>query len=383
VTSTTPAAGTAGRSGWIISPAVDVAMFAGPLLVSAGIVAWAYGAGRLHDPLPPWLFALLVVGCDVAHVWSTLFRTYLDPVERQRRGGLLVAVPLACLVGGVVLYSLDGTGLLFWRVLAYLAAFHFVRQQVGWVAWTGRKAGETDPWDRRLDRWMVYNVTVFPLLWWHAHLPRAFHWFVEGDFAAGLTPGVAAAGHLVHGTVAGVWIARQDWRAATGRGINGAKWLVMVTTWATWYGGIVLLDSDIAFTATNCLAHGIPYMVVIHKWGVSRWRGADGVVASLFRPAGVLAFLGLLLALAFVEEGLWDRLVWHEHGALFPLPAMRPDAGVLAVLVPLLTVPQAAHYVLDAFLWRAGPENPDLAEHLGLHGSRSHSGQDLSTPKRC
>jgi hypothetical protein len=29
-------------------------------------------------------------------------------------------------------------------------------------------------------------------------------------------------------------------------------------------------------------------------------------------------------------------------------------------------VPQATHYVLDAWIWRVRPENPELARHLGF-----------------
>ncbi len=359
------------RDGWILSPAGDLGVFLGPLVAAAVLVALFHREGRLHDPLPAWAFALLVVGCDVAHVWSTLFRTYLDPEERRRRGALLAGVPAACFVAGAALYAADGTGTLFWRVLAYVAAFHFVRQQYGWVVYASRKAGETSPLDRRLDALMVYNATLFPLLWWHAHLPRAFDWFREGDFVPGLPPGAAAAGAWLHWTVNGAWLARQAWLLATRRGLNRAKFLIMATTWATWYGGIVLLDSDLAFTATNVLAHGVPYLAVVHRWGRSRWAGAPGLVPRLFRPAGFLAFYGILFALAFVEEGFWDRLVWREHPTLFPIPAARPDAGLLAVLVPLLALPQASHYVLDAWLWRTGAENPGLAEHLGLRTGSS------------
>jgi hypothetical protein len=41
-------------------------------------------------------------------------------------------VPLLGFAIGVALYS-EGE-LVFWRALAYLAVFHFIRQQYGWVA---------------------------------------------------------------------------------------------------------------------------------------------------------------------------------------------------------------------------------------------------------
>jgi hypothetical protein len=65
--------------------------------------------------------------------------------------------------------------------------------------------------------------------------------------------------------------------------------------------------------------------------------------------------IGALLVLAFVEEGLWDGLVWREHLALFPgfasLPAIESDTW-LGVVVPLLAVPQLTHYVIDGVIWR-------------------------------
>ena len=31
--------------------------------------------------LPLWAWVVFILGLDISHVWSTLFRTYLDPVE--------------------------------------------------------------------------------------------------------------------------------------------------------------------------------------------------------------------------------------------------------------------------------------------------------------
>ena len=73
-----------------------------------------------------------------------------------------------------------------------------------------------------------------------------------------------------------------------------------------------------------------------------------------------------LLLVAFAEEWGWDRLVWHDHAALFPGPTLDPGALVLALIVPLLALPQATHYVWDAFLWKVKPENRGTVEALGI-----------------
>lgn len=350
----------------MFSPWGDALAFGAPIVAAVGIVAWAASNGALHADLPPWLFVVLVVACDVGHVWSTVFRTYLDPEERARRPGLLAGVPIVCFGVGFALHAAEPDGRLFWRVLAYVAAFHFVRQQWGWMAYAGRRAGERARLDVHLDRAAIYAATVFPLLWWHAHLPRQFDWFVAGDFVGGLPRGAADVAHVLHFVILGVWCARQAWLFATRRGANLAKALVLGTTWIAWYGGIVVLDSDVAFTATNVLAHGVPYFVLVHRWGGARWAGTGAGWGWLFRPRAWIAFVGVLAAVAYVEEAAWDRLVWHDHATLFPFGALRVPGAVLDVVVPLLALPQATHYVLDAFLWRTGASNPGLRERLGL-----------------
>src|SRR5687768_999019 len=89
-------------------------------------------AGVIHQETPPWAWIPAVVLCDVAHVWATAFRTYLDPKERSARARLFTVVPILGLLASVALYSVGAA--VFWRALAYLAIFHFVRQQYGWVA---------------------------------------------------------------------------------------------------------------------------------------------------------------------------------------------------------------------------------------------------------
>ena len=48
----------------------------------------------------------------------------------------------------------------------------------------------------------------------------------------------------------------------------------------------------------------------------------------------------------------------------FP-PRPRASAAALALLVPLLAVPQSTHDVLDAWIWRL-KGNPGLGRYLGL-----------------
>jgi hypothetical protein len=254
-------------------------------------------------------------------------------------------------------------------VLAYLAVAHFVRQQYGWVALYRRRLGAASRLDRVLDDAAVYAATLYPLLHWHASLPREFAWLIEGDFLPGLPAWVATVAWPVHLALTAAYVLRQLYLLATGRPVSPGKNLVIATTWATWYAGIVAFDSDYAFTVTNVLVHGIPYLGLIWIYGRRRFA-EDGAaprprVASLFRSRMWPVFVATVIVVAWLEEWGWDRLVWHERGGLFPGADVFLSGSALALVVPLLALPQATHYVLDAWIWRV-KENPGLAERLGF-----------------
>lgn len=350
---------------WLVSARWDLATFGGSALLAFALLAFGHATGLLGGDAPPWLFFAGVVFVDVAHVWSTAYRVYLDPAERGRRPGLYVGIPLAAWVIGVLLHT-AGPGV-FWRALAYLAVWHFVRQQYGWVMlYRRREQGLTDL-DRWLDTAAIYAATLYPVLHWHAHLPRSFAWFLQGDFFPGLPKGVAETLWLPNLAIAAAFLLRQVWRAARGLRPSPGKLLIWATTWACWHGGIVFFDSDYAFTATNVFIHGIPYLAYVHHWGQRRFAAEPGLaVAALFRPGRFALYLAPLVLVAFVEEWSWDRLVWHDNPMLFPGPDLFPGVEALSLLVPLLALPQATHYALDAWIWRLRPENPALRDQLGL-----------------
>jgi hypothetical protein len=344
---------------WLFSPALDLSAFLLPPLVSllfCGVLALL---GALDRPLSPALWLLSVVAVDVAHVYATGYRVYADPAELRRRPLLYTAVPLLCFTVGAGLYAISA--LTFWRAMAYLAVWHFVRQQVGWVALSRRRDASPDRLDRVLDSACVYAGTLYPILYWHAHLPRHIHWFVAGDFAQIVPAWVVPPARLLYLAIGALWLLRQFQR---GRPWNRPKLIIMAGTWATWYTGIVALDSDVAFTLTNVLAHGVPYILVVWRYHSRKRAHLTGAAPPGGRAAAslVLFYLPLLL-LAVLEEGIWDRLVWHDHGMLFPLAEAHPGPVALIILVPLLSLPQTTHYLLDGWIWRSA-ENPDLARYL-------------------
>jgi len=115
---------------WIGGCAFDASFILAPAYAITACVLCFPGFFQSHE-VTPLLWALLIIGVDVAHVYSTLYRTYFDPLEFRRRRTLYLLVPVLGFLGFAALYSLGD--MVFWRVLAYLAVFHFIRQQYGFM----------------------------------------------------------------------------------------------------------------------------------------------------------------------------------------------------------------------------------------------------------
>jgi hypothetical protein len=142
------------------------------------------------------------------------------------------------------------------------------------------------------------------------------------------------------------------------------KALLLFATWVSWFGGIVLARNDLAFTLTNVALHGVPYLTLLYTYAKGRHaEGGYGRWAVLLR-LGLPGFLLVLWAAAFFEEFAWDRLVWRDHPLFFGSGG--PDLGTfaLALLVPLLALPQTTHYLLDGFIWKTRGD-PHLEIRLG------------------
>ena len=347
----------------IVSPRHDFAWFVLPGLLAAvagltvGLLP-ATSTAREGGGLGLWVFGILLV--DVAHVWASLYRTYLDPQARALHRNRLWVVPLLCLWFGTLLHL--ESPLLFWGALAYVAIFHFIKQHLGFALLYVR-AGHEDRRDRHLVSAAIWAGTLGPVLYWHAHLPTRFAWFVEGDLVSGAPAWLGTV--ALWGQVP-IWLAFgarriQRWR----QGCSNPLLLALVVLPAVnWHLGMVVFDDDRVFTITNVFFHGVPYLALVWVAG-----GRDTVAARL-KSAGpavlALVFYGLLVVLAFTEEALWDRLVWHDHPGLFGASDLELSGLAAALVVALLTVPQATHYVLDRFIWRVGPDNPKLAAQLGF-----------------
>ena len=348
------------RQPWIKSAAYDGAFILMPPFVALLIVLLLPAEYRNTTAMPLAGWVILVLFIDVAHVYSTLFNTYLnrDRFARQRR--LFIIAPIACYAVGVVLYLFGG--LVFWRVLAYVAVFHFVRQQYGFMRLYSRYEAKKTL-SASIDTLAIYAASLYPILYWHCSPGRNFNWFVEGDFIIFNGANINLVGFVFYGGIMLAFITKEVLTTMKGNRPNLPKVAIIAGTAISWYCGIVLFNGDMAFTLLNVVAHGLPYVALV-------WMGRrqpseqpssikSTISLSNAGKYGLLVFVFSLVLLAYLEEGLWDGLVWSDHSSVFPLFSELPTIDsnlLLAFVVPLLSLPQTTHYVLDGFIWRRGFE---------------------------
>ena len=335
-------------SPWLYRKNFDLSFILLPAFLSV-FLAFLFGDYFLQlESQPIWVWVILVMGIDVSHVYSTLYKTYLHPEEYLKHKSLLFFIPLVVLVTGILLHTMSAK--LFWTLLAYLAVFHFIRQQYGFMRLYGQKEVRTKG-QKLIESSTIYAATLYPIIYWHTY-PRDFHWFVEGDFLIGLNPLIERISFVIYLGILALYLFKEISVYRKGFAFNLPKNVVVIGTIITWYVGIVLFNGDFTFTVTNIVAHGIPYMALIWIWGRK-----NHIKAFSYRWA-IIPFLVIILLLAYLEEGFWAGFVWREHLDVFGLFKSLPvieNKKLLSIVVPLLTLPQTTHYILDGYIWKNSP----------------------------
>lgn len=344
---------------------LDLSIFGGSAALGLAIAAVA---SVLHlEDLPESGWLLLVLGVDVAHVHTTWFRTYFDGAELRRHPWRYLLVPILAYALGFLAFQRGSIA--FWRVIAYLAVFHFIRQQVGWVALYRARRGGASPWERFTDDFAVYAATFVPILYWHEHAQeKSIAWFMRGDFIDLSGTDRTAMLWWIWGLALGLFFGRAGVIAWRQRRLELGKLCVVLTTAVCWFVGIVATDSDTVFTATNVLPHGIPYIWLLHRYSRARRSELAGRgSAELGFPRTWQGLWSIAFCCAYVEEIGWHRFVDLDRAWLFG--SGQPVSSVtLAFLVPLLAIPQLSHYLLDGVIWRRGDSRgrPAQRQAIGL-----------------
>lgn len=333
---------------WVFSPVEDIAVFVFPVLFAWIVISLVRALG-LQD-IPYGVYLLSVVLLDLGHVYSTLFRTYLDPEEFSRRKRLYLLTPCLCFIIAVVLYRSDN--FLFFRAYMYLNIYHLIRQQYGWMMYSIRREQGIMAVDRLLDKIMIYNATLYPLIWWHLH-DIGFQWRAPNAYIS-LPAWLDPIALWAHWSIIVLYVLRQIYLMFIGRPVNLAKYIICLTTWLAWFPGIVIFGSSLVFFLSQTLLHGIPYLHLIFRYGRKRSDQVQSMCLSFFRGKySIFFFLAITFCFGKLAER-FDHIMNHTD-----------SSGLWAgLLFPLLLLPAICHYVLDGFIWKMRDSKNQQLEKL-------------------
>ncbi|MBC7464583.1 MAG: hypothetical protein H7256_01200 [Bdellovibrio sp.] len=317
------------------------------LITTIGLTSTLFALVVAHafkfNEVTPLMWLLLVVGIDVSHVYSTLYRTYFSSTVSPALKPFLTLIPIICFC--VAFFAALRSTSFFWTVLVYVAIFHFSRQQIGFLRlFTDVQGRKTKL--HRLNEISINAWTLGSILIWHLQGPKTFQWFVADDFMFMQSLKVTEPFIKYFILLSFVVVMAINLRAFAQKQVSKQVVLVLLSTFVSWYVPIVILNSDFVFTFANVVSHGIPYLVLVYSREVKQ--------NTSFNRLHI--FISVLIFFAFVEEALWDGFIWRDHAQFFEsfyfLPQLADGSFVKAFFLAVLIAPQLIHYVLDGFIWK-------------------------------
>lgn len=337
---------------WLYKKNFELLWVCGPPFICLLFIAFLPKNLIANGSVNNFAWVVLVLMVDVGHVYSTLFKTYFDANAKTKFKTILLVIPFICFIIAFLTYQLGS--IFFWRIIAYTAVFHFIRQQYGLLKIYNRK--DTTKIHTRIATFTVYLACIYPMLYWHCYGPFNFEWFTSTDFVFYRKPIFEKIGYYVFVASFITYLSSVIYQIAKFKQFNVPSFLIVFGTLISWYLGIVYFHSDFSFTLFNIICHGIPYMALvwIHTQKQNQTNNLP-IVRHCFKKNYWLIFLLIPLVLAFIEEGFWDVWIWKEHEATFsiftPLKELI-NPTIKQIIIPLLVVPQFTHYVLDGFIWK-------------------------------
>lgn len=328
---------------WLNTPFFDsVFILSPPFAVLLLITVFQKKINHWQEEYPFWIWLIFIVFIDVAHVYATLFKTYFNPVERQRLKKSLIFVPIVCFIVGVLLFNFGIK--IFWSFLAYVAVFHFIRQQYGFMKLYLKSEENTN---RYIENLTIYNATLYPMLYWFLSPKKNFNWFTDNEFFKYENLFLLKIITIFYCVIIAVYALYSIKNYIKYRQFNLPKILLVIGTYISWYMGIVYYNNDFIFTAFNVVSHGIPYMGLVYF--NQKHENHLKFIPKLIYLKGLAFFISVILLLAFLEEYLWEVFVWNEN---FESIYYNYFKEWHFLVVPLLMVPQFTHYILDGIIWK-------------------------------
>jgi hypothetical protein len=328
------------KNGWVFSKKEDLLLFVAPLLFGWALILthqWFNLASiRLMGTDALVIVFALLAFVDAGHVFSTVFKSYLDPQVRQQKKFLLYALPVIIYIFLILVFHLFGLRTVL-VLFGYYNVYHIVRQQYGWVSITARKAGEQSRLDYYFDKGSIYAFTILPVAW--------IHFSLAGTEKQIELPKSALAANICTGlwlAIFAVYAGRQVYKLTKGYPFNIAKQVQMLVSFISW-GTVIFFRSPLLLVVT-VLLHSIPYVGIIYKTSMPEGAGKK-LLAILFKYRfSLLLFIGFLLAVGYAYTKTNNYVKDIQSQTILGLP--REYLVCALLLFPIM------HFTIDGVIWK-------------------------------
>ncbi len=343
------------RSGWFVSPRVDVVLVLGlGALLSVILSLTTVHKGAFL--VAAVAFSLL---SDYPHVLATSARVWLDPRERQRYwrhylvSWVVVAVALSALM-------FSGATVVVVAVWAYWQVFHVLKQHFGVINIYAAKNGYRGP--RKLLKYSLFATCLAPFVY---RASRGLHFsdyevlghrlpFSELTVPTPPIPVAAVAAVFALALVLTILLGIEQLRIhrAGGRTLPAMAWATFGLAVVSYNTSYLLVSDLFALILIATTTHSLQYHLINWTRNNTRFRLSSDPVERRLLLARLSSRRALpLYVLAFAIVGVI---------------AGQLDTVLLGV-IPLTFV--FHHFYMDGALWKS-KGNPELAYDLGIAGGK-------------
>ncbi|MDQ7008714.1 MAG: hypothetical protein Q9M94_00280, partial [Candidatus Gracilibacteria bacterium] len=266
-----------------------------------------------------FLFLALIV-FDVPHVWSTLYKTYLDKEIVENNKQMLFLVPfLSFIIISIIVFSDLSLFLLFW-LLAFFAVYHFIKQQLGVVMLYSSKEvkvreKEENIFYKKLDYYLIWLITGMPIIYWFSNLDtRKYSWFTDYEFVK-LPNELFPTLWFLFIIYILYYIFIQIKRIKFNHDINYYKYLYLIGTFIVWFTGIVWTNNMLIFGFGNMFLHGwnfigIVYISTLNK--IEDEKNKNYKIMEKIIKKGYLFFIIPLIIIGIIEQFGWSLMTFSD-----------------------------------------------------------------------
>lgn len=320
----------------LFSVKCDLLLFLGPPLVGAllAYLIWTlHGmqAGPVERELLEYrAYSFYSIFFLTPHVYGTYYKIATDRKNHAKNynNALLFFIGLST----ISIYLFDRFPFYFASFLVYIDIFHNVRQQFGWLALAQRKQTLLHRFEKTLDRAMLYNITLAPLLWWHCNRTK-YGWMQSDDLLQIIPNWVTPIVLSFHWILNLLYISYYLIRFTDSKEFNLGKHLVLFSTWVAYYLGILYLPDGLKMFMIT-FNHTVPYLFLVFKFGhAEKTQPRAELIISFAKYYFPLFLAGAaIFSLQFLKTNSY------------------PYVSTCVAVLPLIG--SIAHYYFDAIVWR-------------------------------